>query len=376
MRILLINQHLCDSLGGSEIQCDLIAQAFTALGHEVLYGIVHPGKMDYHSIYATKKLQNPFIFSYYRTLREFRPDIVYWRFHKHHLFICSLIAKLLNISFVFAISSRYDIRPWIWQRPRPRQGQDGRQNNTIELLRYIVALGRSLRTLWNSLGILFVDACTSLNPDFLHKLPVKRQAHIPNSMSNVSIPFVWPKPYVAWVSNLKASKNPEYFLELAASLQDMDTDFVMVGRIHDPRYKFIAETAEETPCNFHYLGQKSPDQVNGILRSSLFLVHTCSREEGFGNIFIQAWMQGRPTISLYFDPNLIITRNSLGFVSGSMDQLVMDVKYLIKNPDLISEMGIRAKDFAAKRFDINNNIKILEKFLLSVSQPKTCSADV
>ena len=365
MKILLVNQHPQDEIGGSEIQCDLIAKALTSLGHEVLYGVVNPGNKHYDCPYQTMRIENPFVVSYYRTLKRYNPDIIYWRFHKNHLFAVTLITKFLGIPFVFAISSRYDLKPWIWKKPQSHPTH-GTIHKVVQIVRYLVSVRRSLRTLWNYLGFLLVDASTSLNPDFLHGLPVKRQTHISNSMDKECVPFTWPKPYVVWVANLKSSKNPERFIELSLLLQDMDVEFLMIGKIQDPRYQFITKTDADLPRNLCYLGPKSPEQVNGILRSSLFLVHTCTSEEGFGNNFIQAWLQGKPTVSLYFDPNSIIANNSLGYISGSMEQLARDVKHLIDAPVLRSEMGTRARDFAAQRFDINYNIKILEKFLLNI----------
>jgi hypothetical protein len=40
MKILIINQHISDALGGSEMQCDLIAHGLTNLGHQVIYGFI------------------------------------------------------------------------------------------------------------------------------------------------------------------------------------------------------------------------------------------------------------------------------------------------------------------------------------------------
>ncbi len=40
MNLLIINQHPSDSLGGSEMQCDLIARGLTERGHQVVYASV------------------------------------------------------------------------------------------------------------------------------------------------------------------------------------------------------------------------------------------------------------------------------------------------------------------------------------------------
>jgi len=116
------------------------------------------------------------------------------------------------------------------------------------------------------------------------------------------------------------------------------------------------------------LGPKSPGEVNGILRRSLFLVHTCA-PEGFGNNFIQAWLQGKPTVSLYFDPEGIIAREGLGYVSGTFPKLVQDVARLVENQAECKIMGHKARQFAVERFSPEANTRKLEQYLLSIVAP-------
>ena len=174
--------------------------------------------------------------------------------------------------------------------------------------------------------------------------------------------FEWKRPYVLWVANLKFHKNPEKFVELAEHFEESGVDFLMVGKIQDNRYAYL-QSSENLPRNLYYLGPKSLEEVNGMLKSSLFLVHTCD-PEGFGNNFIQAWLQAKPTISLYFDPESIIYNNRLGFVSGSLEQMAKDVKKLIKNEQLRIEIGQRAKNFAQQHFDPEPNVRKLDRFFI------------
>src|SRR4030042_5006739 len=199
----------------------------------------------------------------------------------------------------------------------------------------------------------------------MNKLPVKTQVKIYDLTTSNYKPFKWDKPFVIWIANLKPRKNPERYIELAANYQERNIDFLMIGKIADPEYQYILNKAN-LPRNLHYLGiVQTNEEVNGIINSSLFLVHTCE-PEGFGCVFPQAWLQGKPTISLYFDPEEIITKNKVGFVSGSPQKMVEDTENIIKNEKLRCSMGEKARELAITRFSAEVNVKKTENLFLAV----------
>lgn len=367
MKILIINQHPQDVIGGSEIQCDLIATYLHRFGHEVLYGAINSRRHNYEVDYKLVPLGNPFVVSYSKLVRDFHPDIIYWRFNKIHLFAAALISKFYRAKFVFAVSAFSDTERWIWtgREVLPRRSMSPRNGWILKkIMNAAFLLKWPIISAWNYNGFYFADASVTVNSEFLGKLPIRFQTAVHNSTQTECEHFRWDKPYVVWVANIKAKKNPDKFIELAEHYVEGGVDFLMIGSIQDGRYAYI-QGADQLPRNFHYLGPKSPEQVNGILKSSLFLVHTCDPECFSGN-FIQAWSQGKPTISLYFDPESIIKNNQLGYVSGSLDQMVKDVKNLIEDSQLRMEIGERAKNFAKQNFDPESNIRKLERFLFEV----------
>jgi glycosyltransferase involved in cell wall biosynthesis len=138
----------------------------------------------------------------------------------------------------------------------------------------------------------------------------------------------------------------------------------MVGSIQDKTYDYLAKVGEEL-SNFYYLGPKSPPEVNGILMNALFLVHTCD-PEGFPGNMIQAWLLGKPTISLYFDPEGIIEREKIGYLARTFLRFEEQTRYLIENESARIEMGGRAQAYAKQHFNSDANVHQLETFLFDI----------
>lgn len=344
LRVLIINKHPKDVLGGSEMQADIIASGLHARGHSVTYGAVNGSAISYDTQYDVKHLGRPFGSRLREVVRDVVPDVIYWR-HNHRYFITALLlAKRFSIPFVFGVSALSDVR-------RRRQSE----RLTVR------SLGRILRDATSHYALRFVDGATSLNQDYLDLVPVRSRVHLPNAVSDETVPFTWNRPFVIWVANIKASKQPEAFVALANQWKLPGLDFLMVGRIADPRYRKLLEPPQ-APANFHYLGPRSPAEVNGMLRAAVCLVHTC-RPEGFGNIFIQAWRAGCPTVTLHFDPEGLIERHGAGFhAHGDLGRLRQSVEAILTDPALRSTQSGQASSLG-ERFTPEQTVDRIEQFL-------------
>ena len=362
MKILIINRHLSDTIAGSEIQCDLIARGLSARKHQVVYAAVGKCRKSVYSDYPYRifPLAVEKKGELARLLHCEKPDLVYWRYNRNHLLKSVQACRLAGIPFLFAISSLDDaaLLPQKCLRfpPGIKAG-----------IKYLLseAIGR-LHNIWQYRAFKMVSAVTSLNRQCLYKLPVVRQKLIRDSVTEQLVPFVWEKPYCVWVANLKPCKQPELYMDLAqkAFKTCPETDFIMIGRIQNEIYRPMVELAQKND-NFHYLGIKSPEEVNGVLAGAICLVSTC-KPEGFGNNYIQAWMQKCPTVSLEFDPDGLIVENDAGLLSGNCDRLLQDVELLVKNAELRHRIAKNAHRLAVENFRQERMLNELESFCTEV----------
>jgi len=358
MKILVVNEHPKDAIGGSQIQTDLIATHLARLGHEVVYIAVQGNQQNYATNYKIEPHSLGFV-QFKQILSEHRPDIVYWRFNRRKFLPSMLACKLMRVKVVSAITSLTDLIKWAHRiNFKTRSLTEG-----IKILCSFSFIRHILSKRVNYFGYYLIDGIIVQLEQQTRKLPVRKEIVIYNSVDDSITPFHWDRPFIVWVGNLRAVKNPEIYVDLARNLPHID--FLMVGKIQGP-YKALLKKSSLYP-NFHYLGPKPNNEVNGILQQSLFLVLT-SGIEGFPNVFIQAWMQAKPTVSLYYDPDNMIRDNNIGCVSGSFEQLVRDTKTLIEDETLREEMGQRARAFAEAHFNPDNNARKFEAFFREICE--------
>ena len=345
IKIAIVNKHRDDALGGSEVQCDLIAGELTERGHDVHYVAIDGEQEKYDKSYKVLKCEKT-AHSILEAILQIDPQVVYWRFNKSFIDIVFPELKKSGIRIIFSASSAYDVEKFLYRK-------------TMSLYknfrRYFTSV-RQYKAFQNA------DAVVVNNESYLGKLPVKNQRFIPNGMTTRCEPFQWERDYCIWVSNLKKIKRPELFIDLGAHFESIGIDFLMVGDIQQQDYELVKHSSE-LPSNVHCLGSKTLEEVNGILNSSLFHVHTCMAE-GFPNIFIQAWLQGKPSLSYGFDPSNYIKEHSMGFDAGEdWKQFLNHFRKLFEEPDLRNEFGKNAKKFAEQKFQVKRSVSMLEELL-------------
>lgn len=198
------------------------------------------------------------------------------------------------------------------------------------------------------------DSIIIKNPYPIEKVEIKK-----------SIP-----PVVLWVGTIKPLwKQPELFLKLATEIPDIE--FQMVGGASWDKkfYNKIKEKAERIP-NLEFFGFVPYPDVNKYFNNASILVNTSSIE-GFSNTFLQAWSVYTPVISLNANPDGIISKFKLGCHSKTFEQMVKDVKILLRDNNLREEMGVNGRRYVEKEHDIKVVINGFEKIFSKVCRENT-----
>ncbi len=369
MKVAIVNAHILDSLGGSEMQCDLIAQGLLRKGHEVIYASVGKNKLTkYIGVnYPVEPLNLLDVEQIRFFFKKHRPDVIYWRYNKRNFPNIIKVKQGFNIPLVFAVSSKRDTQRFAYAQ---KKGMNAFRK-VLYYLKHMMSSAIAYHYIKK------VDAVTVLNSQYLNILPVKKQATIWNAASLSKETFSWPKPFVLWVANLKAIKRPEIFVKLAEKFceRNSNLDFIMIGDIQEEiPYRYTISKAEEAE-NFHFLGKQSPEFVNGVLSEAMCLVHTC-KPEGFGNNFIQAWLQGCPTITLDHDPDGLIEKEKLGFVSKEFSQMCIDLDKMVSKPEVRKAMSEKALHFSHRYFTPECLTERIESFLEEIIRESTVKSNV
>ncbi|MEO8464126.1 MAG: glycosyltransferase family 4 protein [Gammaproteobacteria bacterium] len=363
MRILIVNSHVLDIPGGSETQCHDIALRLAELGHAVTYAVCRPGRQTYDVPYKTYPLRGSLPAAFAAALTQVEPDIVYWRRNKRYLLRSVFAAKRRHVKFVFAVSAGADVKMF-----------NKRQllaNDVVGLLRRLwrraAAIGTTFTGMANHFALSLVDGVVfqhsgQIPPGFRGTSRIIYNSRQPLEAT----PAPSSAPYVLWVGNLKTIKHPEHFIRLAAELPNIGVEFWMAGGIQDAVYARMLNDRASLPGSFRYLGAQSPDEVDSLIKGSLFLVST-SAEEGFPNVFIQAWLQRRTVVSLSFDPGNMLVTEKIGLCSGSHAAFKHDVSRLVADRALRESTGERAFQFAIANCDPETNVRRLEAFLIEVA---------
>ena len=153
-------------------------------------------------------------------------------------------------------------------------------------------------------------------------------------------------------------------MRLAEALSDLkEVRFTMVGALMASKKNqqwgdSLLKRIDETP-NLDYVGQKTQDEVNELMAGAHVFVNT-SRQEGFANTFIQAWMREVPVVSLHVNPDDVLGREKVGIHAGSEEQLCQAVRLLATNAIERREYAARARAYAARRHSLQNAALLAE----------------
>jgi len=348
--------------GGAEIQMTLLAKelakrshdvSFVAFGKkentlEVIDGVkVYISFDNQHSGYTYLYPQN--IYKLFKLLYKIDADIYIQMATTPLTGVIAFFSKLKNKVFLYLAAS------------------DGDVSSTL-LIKSI----KDLKKLFYRFGVKYCDCviCQSSHQKSLLKRTIKRDGKVIKSLYTPSkIKYdenIASKLKILWVGRLIKEKRPELFLKLAKNLPGYK--FHMIGNLYDPSdpysvsyYHKIKEVASGIN-NLDFIGFVPHNKIDKYYAESSLFINT-SPSEGFPNTFLEAWGNYIPIVTLGFDPDEIICRHRLGFHSKTFNQMVEDIKTLLKNEKLRKEMGMNSWRYVRKEHDIKKILKEFERVI-------------
>ena len=156
---------------------------------------------------------------------------------------------------------------------------------------------------------------------------------------------------IVWIGNFKSIKRPEKFFKIIDAFKANEhLKFTMIGRCKEEKYQALLDERQDYPI-FDYLGEITNEAVNSFLNKSHILVNT-SDYEGFSNTFVQGWMRENIVISLNSNPDSIVTKHNVGYVTGSVDNTIETINKLTANTTTLLEQGRKAREYALNHHSV------------------------
>jgi len=166
---------------------------------------------------------------------------------------------------------------------------------------------------------------------------------------------------VLWCANFGKHKRPEIFIDLSKRFEQTNFKFIMVGG--HPNQTYVEALLKDKSKNVKITGKISFKESLKYFNQASLLVNT-SISEGFSNTYIQAWLNGIPTIVMGADPDGLIKMNQLGYNCKSINSMVHKVESLLNDKNSYSQMSKHVKCYAEK----NHSIKVMsDHFLKSIN---------
>jgi glycosyltransferase involved in cell wall biosynthesis len=348
------------TIGGSELQCALLAKALTRGGHEV---VVLDSQItedfiteDGIKVFCIKGWNNGIriirIFTHrlpglYSSMKNQKADIYYCRMRDFINILAFWAARKNNAKFILAMASDLDALGF------------------RERLKYFyIPNFKGLWWFFSGVLIEIIHPWVLRNSDFVFvqhegQRQILFKKHIssilfPNliDLSKISVFSASEHKDFIYVGALDKRKGFAEFFEVVkkASLHT----FKVIGAPRDKTGRLFYDQLKSFP-NVTLLGEMNHADTLYQIANSRGLIST-SPMEGFPNIFIEAWACGIPVLSLFFDPGGVIQKEELGEVANGNFDLLVNLMNLNKNTYSFS---LKAKAYVDQNHALNE-IKVNE----------------
>jgi len=335
---LLSRDKIAISAGGAEAQLSTLGVCLADQGYEVHYIVgdfgqpqsevlgnvrVHKAPLRYMGG-GNKYLLSDWV-HLFRVLWQINADLHVIKLPRHLLALLGGYCKLRNRRLIFV----------------------GQIDNDVDL-EYIRAYEGRLTYWMYRFGIKLVDyvvAQNELQREGFERLFGKKTNVVKSMVTLPSMADAVKSNYVLWVGSSLEKKQPQVFLELARALPEIKFR-IIVAPANQKLNDLLKDQAEHIP-NLEFIGFVPLSEISVHFSEASLFVSTSLRE-GFPNTFLQSWQYGVPVISLNVDPDDVIKKFKLGYLSRSFEKLCQDVQCIMNDEDARLDCGRNAKQYILK----------------------------
>ena len=374
--------HISEAGGGAEVQAWFLAKELAKRGLEVHYVCQSQWRARADSQQCLENVQVHWLGAsrwfpwmsgkkYYRALASIRPDVVVQRMSSEATYVIGKYCKKHGAEFAWICTGNAASRKKI-HTAKVRNKLSLRE---VGLCRFTYAYTNAfVCDLLRDIGMKHVTLAYTQNSDQekclfrnfgLSSHRIVSGHPLPTTVRPIGERFH--RRQILWAANLGSHKRPDLFLELARLMEHTPCHFTLIGG-HSNR-DYVDTLFTNAPPNLTYHGKVPFDEANAFFdRAALFVNTSSGTGDGFPNTYVQALLRGVPVVSLGFDPDDIIVRHQLGFVSHDLGQVARFIGRILDSEDEYRALASRCKAFAAQRLTID---KMVESFLAPL--PNTTS---
>lgn len=355
--------------GGAELQCYLLSEKLIKNGWKI--EVVTYGEKNEISNYKSSPLYNGQIdYFYYQKSKFFLVGFIklFFILLKTRSFFyynrtdarlmrgaCSIYCRLFNKKFIYALA-----------------GNDELQKNFYSTDIYSrFFLFSLLKKLDAKITDLLIDdnekkadliICQTLFQQ--EQLKIKRNLNsivIRNSIEIQETDDSFKKEnIILWVGNLRPVKQPEVFFRLCSQLDIPEWKFVMIGNVGN----YTKDVLNIDRNNFVFTNEIEYSETLEWFKKAKILINT-SKEEGFSNTFIQAWLYNVLVISFNVDPDDLLKTGFGLFCNNNFDVLYNTVLENTQNFSHTDALRENAMKYAKNDFNLESNYN---KFISAIGQ--------
>ncbi len=352
---------------GPAVQISLLSEEFSNRGwitHVLAFGRTKTGVENFrnykiHWIPARRYAPILNFWSIRKKLAELQPDVVYQRGRDVLTGFAAWYCKSSGSRFIWASAGEEGLEKFKYRDRYLKRKQPSYIKRILGQIEY------RLNDRLFHYGISSADiviAQTELQKERARNIWKKESLVIKSGHPLIPMAPKMSPIKILWISSIKPIKRPELFIELASRCMDLPVEFIMAGQFSNE--KWAKAVFAKAPKNFKYLGaipfEKSQEQIS----SAHVLVNTTDTGyEGLPNAFVQACIGGTVILSLNSNPDNMLTQGC-GFFSRDLVQMEKDLRSLVSNQSLMTEMSANARRLAEEKFDIHVVAGELEKVFL------------